>query len=80
MAYTSDQIRSVADIGVKVIDLQLSLGNKTAWESFHHIWATGYTFGAFEALARHHDMDKVETAALITIGFGELLPERDGGS
>jgi hypothetical protein len=78
MALTNEELRRVAEVGVKVIELQLSLASKTAEEAFLQIWVIGYCYGAFEALAGKHGMDMVETAAFITIGFQELLLEDDG--
>jgi hypothetical protein len=78
MAVTNEQIRSVADLGSKVIELQLSLADQTAKEALYQIWPFGYCYGAFEALARHHGMDMVEAYALITVGFEALEPDRDG--
>jgi hypothetical protein len=78
VALSNEDVLRIAEIGVKVIDVQLSLADKTAWEAFHQIWATGYCFGAFEAVARHYHADDVETATITTVGYRELLPEGDG--
>jgi hypothetical protein len=78
MAVTNDQIRSVAQTGAKAIELQLSMADTDAWEAFNRIWPFAYCYGAFEALARHFQMDTVEAYVLITVGFEELLLKREG--
>lgn len=77
MAFNSEQIRHAAEIGAKVIELQLSVAHRIADDAFCHRWAIGYCYGVFEALGQHGGMDMVETAALVTVGFQELLPEAD---
>jgi len=78
MAVTNEQIQSVAEMGAKVIELQLSLADHTAKEAFYQIWPFASCYGAFEELAQHHRMDTVESYLLITIGFEELLLDKDG--
>ncbi|WP_166298595.1 hypothetical protein [Bradyrhizobium sp. 2S1] len=78
MAVTNEQIKSVAVLGTKGIELQLSLADKTVQEVFYQIWPFAYCYGVFEALTGHHRMHTVETYLLITVGFEELLSEKDG--
>ena len=78
MTVTQGKLWSIAETAAMVIDHQLSLTDETAWGAMHHIWVVGYCHGAFEAVAQHHKMDKVETYALITIAFNELLLDGSG--
>lgn len=77
MPVTDDQIRSVAELGAKIIELQLQLADVTAKEAFYQIWPFAYCYGAFEALARHNGME-TDAPLLIALGFHELEPDRDG--
>jgi hypothetical protein len=80
MAATIEQIKSLAELGTKVITLQLLLASKEADDAMQNIWALGYCFGVFDALGRRAKLDQyTDGLAVITVGFS-LLTDREAGA
>ncbi|MGY3695433.1 hypothetical protein HAP47_0036395 [Bradyrhizobium sp. 41S5] len=50
MAVTNEQIKSVAVLGTKGIELQLSLADKTVQEVLYQIWPFAYCYGVATAV------------------------------
>ena len=70
MAATIDQTKSIADLGAKILSLQLSIAEKTPEEALREKWALGYCFGAFDGLVGSGD----RLANRFCVGHVILLP------
>ena len=80
MAAPAAQISSFAELGAKVIRLQLSLAEKTPDDAMRDTSALGYCFGVFDAMGRRAHLDgNTDGLTLIAVGFS-LLAGRDVGS
>ncbi len=81
MAATIDQIKSMADLGAKILSLQLSIAEKTPEEALREKWALGYCFGAFDGLAGRYNLDQyTDGLAVLTIGFAMLAGNEQGAT
>jgi hypothetical protein len=81
MAATIDQIQSIADLGAKILSLQLSIAEKTPEEALREKWALGYCFGAFDGLAGRYNLDQyTDGLAVLTIGFAMLAGNEQGAT
>ena len=81
MAATIDQIQSIADLGAKILSLQLSIAEKTPEEALREKWALGYCFGAFDGLAGRYNLDQyTDGLAVLTIGFAMVAGNEQGAT
>jgi hypothetical protein len=81
MAATIDQIKSIADLGAKILSLRLSIAEKTPEEALREKWALGYCFGAFDGLAGRYNLDQyTDGLAVLTIGFAMLAGNEQGAT
>jgi hypothetical protein len=81
MAATIDQIQSIADLGAKILSLQLSIAEKTPEEALPEKWALRYCFGAFDGLAGRYNLDQyTDGLAVLTIGFAMLAGNEQGAT
>lgn len=71
-------VQRLAATAVAIIDLQLTLAEKTSDDVKYHRWPLGYCFGALDSVARHYGFDwKTDGIALVTEGFALITSERE---
>jgi len=77
-ASTQQNIQKLAETTVAIIELQLSLADKTSDDVKYHRWPLGYCFGALDSVARFYGIDwKTDGIALVTEGFALIMSERE---
>lgn len=71
---STEDLNSIADLGAKILSVQLSLASKTPEDAFSDNWPLGYCFGALDALAVHYRLDQYSDGlAVITFAFIKLV-------
>jgi hypothetical protein len=76
---TTEQLDSIAELGAKLLSVQLALAEKTAEDALGANWPLGYCFGSMDALTAHYNIDQyTEGVAVITIAFIKLAGKTAG--
>jgi hypothetical protein len=76
---TLQRIQKLAETTVAIIDLQLTLAEKTSDDVKNQKWPLGYCFGALDSVARHYGVDwKTDGVTLVKEGFALIMSEREG--
>lgn len=81
MTVSNEQLKELAELGAKIITMQLVLASKDEKNAMQDLWVLGYCFGVFDALGRGANLDQyTDGLLLITHGFSLLMASEEIGA